>query len=346
MNEVQLEADLKLSYKSDLASVNDRVSDIVDHISVVLDSPINELSSTSIQTLSTTILNIETIALHNEVESLLIEKEKLEKKIEKRSQDLQEIKYGVFNALELKLNSDDSEVLSQLHRIKLQEIDLYDLLGEIVESAIITATEKNSEINESISEAINNITFEAIKEGSLNTIRIRQILSTILQSAIEIAEASPVKAEELLRPTLKGMRAGLIHAINRFKQRLAFIPLEAKHILIEDYDTIIEDLNQTDSLFAQVIQTQADNSSSIIKSTLEDLNKEMRYDLEELLRISKETAEVMKEKFSSLATSTMKKADKALKVEVAKRIGKQAIGVAKNTIDTALQSAKNVIDKK
>ena len=346
MNTEELEADLKLSYNKELSNVNDRVADIITHISQEHEIEVNKLSHDEIQTLSTTILNIETITLHDEIEALLIEKEKLEKKIEKRSQDLQEVKYSVFNALELQLDSQDTEVLTQLHQIKLQEIDLYDLLGEIVESAIITATEKHSEINESITEAINNITFEAIKEGSLNTIRTRKILSTILQSSIEVADASPAKVEEILSPTLKGMRAGLIHAISRFKQRLAFTPVEAKHILIEDYDTIIEDLNQTDALFAQVVQTQADNSSQVIKTNLEKLSKEMRYDLDELLRISKETADVMKEKFSSLASSTIKNADKALNVEVAKRIGKQAIGVAKTTIDSALKSAKNAIDKK
>ena len=55
-----------------------------------------------------------------------------------------------------------------------------------------------------------------------------------MHASIEIAEASPVKAENILSPTLKGMRAGLMHAITRFKQRIAFIPIEAKHILIED----------------------------------------------------------------------------------------------------------------
>ena len=42
------------------------------------------------------------------------------------------------------------------------------------------------------------------------------------------------------------MRSGLFKAIDRFKKRLAYMPVEAKHILIEDYDTIIEDLNQID----------------------------------------------------------------------------------------------------
>ena len=98
-----------------------------------------------------------------------------------------------------------------------------------------------------------------------------------------------------------------MHSITRFKQRLAFIPIEAKHILIEDYDTIIEDLSQSDSLFSQVVQTQADESSKVTKEVLITINKDMKYDLEELLLISKETADVMRTKFSSLARKAVKK---------------------------------------
>lgn len=157
-----------------------------------------------------------------------------------------------------------------------------------------------------IEEIIRELTFETIKEGTLNTIRVRKILSTILHSSIDIAEASPNQSEDILDATLKGMRAGLYESIDRFKKRLVFMPLEAKHILIEDYDTIMEDLNQTDTLFLQVVQTQANESSSSIRKILIDLNKKMHYDLQELIHISKETAEVMKDRFSEFAKKPLK----------------------------------------
>ena len=345
----KLQRDLKISYNAKLDTMEDRVNDIVSHINQEWGIEASRLTINEIQILSTIILDKETKTLHDEVESLLAQKEQLERKIERKSQSLQEAKYDIFNALETQLNADDEDALAKLHQVKLQTIDLYDLLGEIAESAIITALEKDVEIDDAIHEVIKDITFEAIKEGSLNTIRIRKILSTILQASIEIAEASPVKAEEILAPTLKGMRSGLIHAITRFKQRLAFIPLEAKHILIEDYDTIIEDLNQTDALFTQVVKTQAENSSQAIQTSLENVSNEMKYDLEELLLISKETAEVMKGRFATLAAKTIKRADEALqspKAKEAKRMGKQALGIAKTAIDSALKSAKDAIDKK
>jgi hypothetical protein len=310
----------------------------------------NELSLDEIKTIANLFIEKETENLEKDIEKLLEQKEVLERSLEKKSEELQEKKYEVFNALEKEFQKEDA-LLVKLHQVKLQSIDLYEILSEMVESAIITALEKEKDgnISETIKELIKEITFESIKEGSLNTIRVRKILSTILTSAIDVAEATPNRASEILRSTLKGMRAGLIQSIDRFKKRLAYMPVEAKHILIEDYDTIMEDLHQTDTLFTQVVLTQASENSPTIKQILLDINSEMKYDLEELLHISKETAEVMKERFSSFAKSAVKKADSALnspRAQEAKRMGIQAFSVAKEALGNAIKSAKDAIDKK
>ncbi len=333
------------SYNRRFKSVEKRVSTSIESISAV-----NELELAEIKAVTTAILDLETKDLQADVEALLAKKEEIERSLEKKQNELQESKYAVFNALEDKFSSDDS-ALSKLHQVKLQSIDLYDILSEMVESAIITALERDQDgdISETTIEIVKDITYEAIKEGSLNTIRVRKILSTILISAIDIAEATPNRAQEILHSTLKGMRSGLIHSIDRFKKRLAYMPLEAKHILIEDYDTIIEDLNQTDTLFSQVVSTQASQSSQSTNVILENINKDMRYDLEELVHISKETAEVMKDKFSSFAKKAVKKADSALKSQKAseaKRMGKEAWSVAKVALGSAIKTAKDAIDKK
>lgn len=349
----KLQRDLKNSYKTNLTNVDERVSDILNHLHNEWYTDIDTLSLHEIKVVATSILDIETNTLHSEVEMLLAEKEKIERALERKAIELQESKYNVFNAIESMLdnNNNATNILSKLHQVKLQSIDLFDLLGEMVESAIVTTLEKDTdgEIKETIEEVIKDLTFEAIKEGSLNTIRVRKILSTILQSAVDIAEATPTRAANILEPVLKGMRSGLIHSIDRFKQRLAFMPVEAKHILIEDYDTIIEDLNQSDVLFSQVVQTKADESSDTIKQILLTINKDMKYDLEELVKISKETAEVMKERFSVLAKTAVTRADNAMRSQTAqeaKRMGKQAWSVARGALGTAIKSAKGAIDNK
>jgi hypothetical protein len=310
---------------------------------------LDKVDTHDIENITSELITKRTAKLEEQLEKLLKRKEELERSIEKKSEEIQEKKYEVFSTVEERLQ-ESSTAFAKLHQVKLQSIDLYEILTEIVESAIITALEKerDSEFKEYLIETIKEITFESIKEGSLNTIRIRKILSTILAVAIDIAEAEPNKAEDILAATIKGMRYGLIKSIHRFKKRLAYMPVEAKHILIEDYDTIMEDLNQTDTIFAQVVINQASQSSSVTHKILLDINKEMKYDLEELLVVSKETAEVMKSRFANFAKFAVKKADSAIhspRAQEAKRIGKHAFETAKVVLGSAIKSAKDVIDK-
>ncbi len=346
----KLQRDIKISYDKKLQNIDERVKEVALHVNEEWGIDPNTLSTEQIKAIATVILELETQQLRDEVELLVAQKEKIEREVERKLHQLQNTKYKIFDAMEKVLNKEDEEALAKLHQVKLQTIDLFDILGEMVESAIVTALEKEADfdIEEMLKEAIKELTYEAIKEGSLNTIRVRKILSTILQASIDIAEAQPTKAKEILSPTIKGLRSGLFMAIDRFKQRLAFMPTEAKHILIEDYDTIIEDLTQTDVLFSQVIQTKADESSLSIKNAIEEVHKEMKFDLEELLHLSKETAEIMRNKFSKIAKNAFKKGTQVFssdKAQEAKRMGVQIIGVAKTALGSAIQSAKNKIDK-
>ena len=346
----KLQRDIKLSYNKELKSIEERVKETAQHVNKEWGIDPNNLSVSEIRAIASTILELETKQLHDELEQLVAQKEKIEREIERKSQLLQDTKYKIFDAMEAILDKSDEAALAKLHQVKLQIIDLFDILGEMVESTIVAALEKESEIDieETLKEAIKELTYESIKEGSLNTIRVRKILSTILQRAVDIAEATPTKAKEILSPTIKGLRSGLYMAIERFKQRLAFMPEEAKHILIEDYDTIIEDLNQTDVLFSQVIKTKAEESSAAIKKVMEEIHKEMQFDLEELLHLSKETADIMRQKFSKIAKTALRKGSEVLRSDTAKeakRMGVQIIGVAKNTLNSAIKTAKDAIEK-
>ncbi|MDF1883432.1 hypothetical protein JHD49_05700 [Sulfurimonas sp. SAG-AH-194-C21] len=341
-----IQTNLETAYNKRFKTIEKRILSALEESKVDFDS----LSLEEVRQVTTAIIDLETQTLQDDVQTLLEEKEAIERELEKKSDALQNTKYTIFNVLEDEVLKSQS-ALAKLHQVKLQSIDLYDILSEMVESAIITALEKDAagDITESITEVIKEISYESIKEGSLNTIRVRKILSTILVTAIDMAEATPNRAEQVLSSTLKGMRSGLIKSIDRFKSRLEFMPIEAKHILIEDYDTIIEDLNQTDTLFSQVVTTQAHESSQEIKNMLIKLNNEMAYDLEELILISKETADIMKSKFSTFAKTAMKRADIALKspkAQEAKRMGMQAFGVAKVALGSAIKYANDAIDKK
>lgn len=350
MNIEQIQDHVKKIYNLRYKSVDKRVTHAIDE-SKALGTDLTTLNLNDMKSFTSTILDIETAKVHSQVEDLLAKKEMLEIELDKKLDALEDIKYSVFNSIEGHIKEEDALTLSKLHQVKLQTVDIFDLLGEMVESAIITSLEKSkdSEASEHINEIIKDLTYEAINEGSLNTIRVRKILSSILSSAVELAEATPNQAIYILEPTLKGMRTGFTHSIDRFKQRIMYTPIEAKHILIEDYDTIMEDLNQSDTLFLQVVQTKANESSDQTRKLLVELNQKMHYDLDELVHISKEAAEVMRDKFSSFAINAVKKTESALKspqAKEAKEMGVQAWGVAKVALGKAIKSAKDAIDKR
>ena len=127
------------------------------------------------------------------------------------------------------------------------------------------------------------------------------------------------------------------------------MPEELKVTLVSDYDTTFDELIHTDAVFTQVISNISLANSAQTKKILEDVSNSMKYDLEELVHISKETVEIMKDKFSSIKKDAISRGSKVLKSQTAqeaKRMGIQAWGVARGALQNAIKSAKNAIDKK
>ncbi len=350
MNIQEFERDVK-SYviKSKKRNLDTKVSDILLHVEEEWKINAATLSSAELRIVTDSILKAETKILYNEVEEIIAEKERIERKLERARLSLQESKYRIYDAIEEALDTDAKSTLLKLHQIKLQSIDLYDILEEMVEGAVITALEKGTNISESIEEVVKQLAFESLSEGSLNNIRIRKIISTILQSAISVAEATPNREELILRATLKGIRGGLIKAIKGFKKQLMYMPDEAKSILIDDFESIQKELHQTDTLFTQVIHSQSLQNSALTQKMLKQITKDMHYDLEELTRITSETVDLLRDKLGTLKKRALEKSSEVMQsqsAQDAKRMGSQAWGVAKAALDGAIKSAKDAIDKK
>ena len=351
MNIEQFERDIKSSYKSiKTDSLQDKIQKLLGHVETEWNIDSKKLTLHELKIIASTVIDAETLNLHNELEELLAQQDQIQRRIDKKSHELQTSKYDLFNTLEEALSDAPKQTVLKLHQIKLQSIDLFDMLSETVESAILTALEKNdNDIDETIEEVIKEITYETINEGPLNSIRIRKILSSLIQTAVDVAEATPNQMSTILKSTLKGARTGLVKSIDRFKQQLLYMPDEAKTILLSDYDHTYDELIHTDTVFKQVISSISQANSAQTKKSLEEITGNMKYDLEELMHISKETVDVMKDRFSLLKKDAFQRGSKVLKsqkAQEAKRMGIQALGVARSALENAIKSAKNAIDKK
>jgi len=346
----KFERDIRSFYKKRKAkSLDKKVLSLAEHIKAEWGISKDDLKFAELKAIAESILEIETQGLHDEVQDLLAQKEQIERQLEKKAFDLQNAKYDVFNTIEADLGENNPSIQRDLHQIKLQSIDLFDMLEEMVESAILTTLEKGHDVEETLKEIAKDITYETLNEGAMGTVRIRKIIYTILQSALVVAEATPNAAEEILRGTLKGIRTGLVHAIRDFKQQLQYVPEELKAGVIADYGDL-DELKQTNLVFTQTIQSLSNTTDKSTEALLLKVSKDIHRDMDELILISKETVDVMKDRFNLATKDALVRGSHALQnsdtAKEAKRMGIQAFSAAKIALDSALKTAKDKIEKK
>lgn len=309
---------------------------------------IANLSLDQLKTFTVSLLKDEASTLHNELEELLEQKERLERQITRKSEELQHLKYQCFDVLEKRFNENEG-ILEKLHQIKIQSVDLLDILEEMVESAIITTLEKGSDTEETLHEIIKELTFQTLNANVLNAVRIRRIFSSILQSALNIAEATPNQAEPILRGTLLGIRSALHKSIEKFRLYLLYLPDEIRALYRKEYQLIEDELEQIHTLFGQIVHGLSKHNSPAIIEQLTAIGAEIRLDTDELSILSQETAKLLQSKLSKLRQEVSQRGAALLNstsAQEAKAMGKRAWSVAKSTMEGALKSAKEAIEKK
>jgi len=355
MNIEQLERDLldkcATLEKQDPSEQKKIINDVIEHLKGEWEIDITRAKTNEIKILASSVLSQSTKELNTELQELLLQKERIERQLDTKSHELQSQKHMLFSTIEelIKERDANSPSISKLHGIELQLMDLVDLLEEMVESAIITTLERGSNIEETIEELSKEITLQTLDEGMLSAIRIRHVISTILRTAIEVAEATPNSAGIILEGTIKGVRTGLIRALDRFKQKFLFTPDEVKLALLDDPQALYDELHHIDTLFIQTIEAISAQSSPAIKGELENVLADIRYDMQELALISKETLDILGDKLSHLAKEAVQKSSVILqskKAKDAKKMGVHAWSVARSVIDGAIKGAKDAIDKK
>jgi hypothetical protein len=332
----KFERDIIDSYKKSPAeNLELRMQELIEHIQQEWSISKENLTLSQLKVIANTVIAQETAQLHDELQELLAEKERIERQIDRKREAFQESKYQVFNAIESNFQDSSSQLKAQVHQVKLQSLDLFDMLTEMVESAIITTLEKGHDVEETIREFTKDITYETLSEGPLSSIRIRKVISTILHVSADIAEASPSQAEEILRGTLRGIRSGLVRTLSRFKKQLIYMPDEAKSELFDGDEPL-----KVDQLFTQVIQDVSLDTTKSCSATINKITKEIYYDMQELVELSKETIEVMKDRIVKSKMLNSKTAQEA------KRMGISAWSSAKTAMNSAIKSAKEKMDTK
>ena len=289
----------------------------------------------------------------SQLQSLLAQREKIEYEIKLATQKLQEVRQNSFDEIEALLAKhfpgESQSYIKILTQLKLQSIDILDILKEIAESAFITALENDDEIELAFKEISRELTHKTLKDGYLTLDRARQVVSTIMLTASDIAEATPNMADEILKGALYGTKKGLTQSIRRFKERFDFIPEETAPLQMKNMRQTYHDLQHTDVIFLEVVNAQAERASSTINKKLTKLVEQMKPDLSELISVSKETLQVVGEhiaKFSKTAKDRSEQVLNSKTAQEAKRIGSTVWELTKGALEGAIHTAKDAIEKK
>jgi len=334
----KFERDIRDYYKNNASeSLELRMQELIDHIQDEWSISREALDLPELKVITSTVIAQETQELHDELQELLAQKERIERHIDRKREAFQESKYQVFDAIESNFDTSSPLLQARVHQVKLQSLDLFDMLEEMVESAIITTLEKGHDIDETIREFTKEITYETLSEGLLSAIRIRKVISTILQTAITMAEASPSHSEEILRGSLRGIRSGLVRSLSRLKKQLIYMPEEAKTSLYDE-----DEILKVDQLFTQVIHDVSLETSTSCSQTLVKITNEINFDMQELVELSRETLEVMRQRFAKSSSKILN----TKTAKEAKRMGVSAWSSAKTAMNSAIKTAKEKIDTK
>ena len=302
----------------------------------------------------------------------LYEKEQLEKSINKQKESIKNTIMGTFDILEAHIEKMDKSIsiesLKALRNTKLRGVEMLGILKETTSEAILTTLEKGKDVEDTVFEITKNITYQTIKEGDFSKARILEIASTILDATIEIADEEQANAKALLNGAVHGTKEGMAKAIDKFKNDLKFAP---KELATEDLKNIKKDLSDIDNAFVEVVKSAKKTSVGLSVEIIENiLNNDIDNSLSKVKRVAVEARETLSEKIDELKLEDnefLKKAEKKIeelekiaskKLEAikqdkrtqnatkeAKRLGNHAWEVAKGALESAIKSAKEVINK-
>ncbi|WP_200762844.1 DUF6781 family protein [Nitrosophilus alvini] len=284
------------------------------------------------------------------IEELLKEKDRIEHEIDLQKEQIKHILNDVFETLEeiaSELEEEKREILlKSLEESKLRSLEFLGILKETTEAAILTVLEKGEDVEDTIREITKNITFESLSENRLDLKHIEDVSKTILTVSAEIAAVSLNYSDEILKGSVYGVKQGVAKSIAKFKESLEFTPIEAREMIVTNYEKIIEDLEKVEDLYSHTIKNVALKADVSVRNKLLKLAEEMERNLTRLASEANEAIETLKTTFSEFAKEAASKSTVLKeKAEEAKKLGLRAFSTAKAAVEGAIKGAKEAIAK-
>ncbi len=355
----------KLHRLKDERKIQQRVDELFEVFISTLKN-INLYQSSYMQSVISGLITAINYEKERRIYELYYEKERIEKEIENEIKHIQHTSALTYETLE-NSNVKDEALTLALQDAKLSETQMLGILKEVTSEALITTIEKAQDVQETTKTIVENIVYQNTNKGDFTQKRILSIITSILDVAVELADANQAYAKDVLKGAVLGSRDGMLKVVEKFKNTLKFIPqdeqineaeLESlKKELIYMDEAFISSLKDytlkketvSSKIIQNILSCEIDTTTQRLLKASNDAKEVINEKLEELEKNASCKFEILKESAEELEKNAMQKMDelahnpKTLQVkEDAKKLGERAWEVAKEIA----KNAKEAINKK
>jgi len=302
----------------------------------------------------------------------LYEIEQLQKSAQNQKNDIKKSIANTYNILEKHISSLPEDLkgvaLEALNDTKLNALEMLGILRETTEEALLTTLEKGSDIEDTTFQITKNLTFQAIKDGEFAKRRFLSTTKTIMEVALELANANLAYSKELINGATRGTKEGILKALEKFKNDVKFAPKE-DDVFGQNFDTIKKELVKIEDEYIQMLKDLSSQYDGKIQEALNEKIEKYDNSVEKIKRATAEAKEAIsqrleefkpdvsleeikgkaEEKFENLkkdVNELSKKANETIESIKQNETAKKATNEAKKLGLRAWEVAKNMLENR
>ncbi len=252
---IEAETILNLSYEISLTYLNrlDKNAKIAKFSELILEfcTDLAQLNLIADQNIKAVFDGVKRAFIQDEEEylyRLMSEKERISRQILTQKNEIKELMFDTFNALEMRFANDkissNLTIKRALNEKMLDETIMKEYLSEISETAFLSAIENNEslsvDVQEKASQRAEKIVYIAACESEFNREIFAKIITIVINEAVNVANASQIYATELIEGAVLGANLGLKKAVEKFKNDHKFSPIAPSEQLFNPDDETIK----------------------------------------------------------------------------------------------------------
>ena len=252
---IEAQTILNLSYEISLTYLNrlDKNAKIAKFSELILDfcTDLEELNLITDENIKAVFDGVKRAFIQDEEEylyRLMSEKERISRQILTQKNEIKDLMFDTFNALEMRFAntkiSSNLTIKRALNEKMLDETIMKEYLSEISETAFLSAIENNeslsTNVQEKISQIAEKIVYIATCESEFNREIFAKIITIVINEAVNVANASQIYATELIEGAVLGANLGLKKAVEKFKNDHKFSPIAPSEQLFNPDDETIK----------------------------------------------------------------------------------------------------------